>query len=393
MRKAALTSSQRYFNTLLHDADIIVGGTRPWDIQVKNPKFFDRLLTGGTLALGESYMDGWWECEALDEFFHRVLRHQLNRSIRYNPVTIFKIVQGWLYNRQSRRRARQVGERHYDTGNDLFSLMLDKHMAYSCAYWQNADTLEEAQEAKLDMICRKLQLRAGMRLLDIGCGWGSLVRYAAEKYDVEAVGITISSEQAQLAKERCQGLPVEIRLQDYRELEGSFDAVVSVGMFEHVGFKNYRTFMQVVRRCLNDNGLFLLHTIAANHTSRTGDPWFDKYIFPNGMLPSAGQLTSAVGNSYIIEDWHNFGVFYDKTLMAWYQNFRANWPRLSRTYGDHFYRMWSYYLLCMAGCFRARYLHVWQIILSPDARSAGYPSIRCPACGSSPAAARLHPAG
>jgi len=380
MRKVAMSTSQKYFQTLLHDADILIGGNRPWDIQVKNPRFFERVLAVGTLGLGESYMDGWWECEALDEFFCKVLQRQLNRAIRFNPVAICRYIQAWLHNRQNRRRARQVGEQHYDTGNDLFSLMLDKHMAYSCGYWQHASTLDEAQEAKLDMICRKLQLKPGMRLLDIGCGWGSMVQYAAEKYGVEAVGITVSDEQVQLARERCKGLRVEIRLQDYRELEGKFDAIVSVGMFEHVGYKNYRTFMGIVRKILSDNGLFLLHTIATNHTSLNGDPWFDKYIFPNGMLPSARQLTSAIEHHYVLEDWHNFGVYYDQTLMAWFQNFRDNWPQLSRSYGDHFYRMWSYYLLCMAGCFRARYLHVWQIVLSPNTRRTGYPSIRCPAC-------------
>nr|WP_268753218.1 cyclopropane fatty acyl phospholipid synthase [Desulfopila aestuarii] len=380
MRKVAMSTSQKYFQTLLHDADIIIGGNRPCDIQVKNPRFFERVLAVGTLGLGESYMDGWWECEALDEFFCKVLQRQLNRTIRFNTVDICRYIQAWLHNRQNRRRVKQVGEQHYDTGNDLFSLMLDKNMAYSCGYWQNASTLDEAQDAKLDMICRKLQLKPGMRLLDIGCGWGSMVRYAAEKYGVEAVGITVSEEQVQLARERCEGLQVEIRLQDYRELKGKFDAIVSVGMFEHVGYKNYRTFMEIVRKILNDNGLFLLHTIATNHTSLNGDPWFDKYIFPNGMLPSAKQLTSAIEHHYVLEDWHNFGVYYDQTLMAWFQNFRDNWPKLHRSYGDHFYRMWSYYLLCMAGCFRARYLHVWQVVLAPNTRKTGYPSIRCPAC-------------
>ncbi len=380
MRGSLLKSPRKYFTDLLAKADIVVNGSRPWDIRVKNKALFNRILANGSLALGEAYIDGWWECEALDEFIHKILRNQLDRKVRLTPPMVLNSLKARMCNRQSRRRADIVGKRHYDTGNDLFERMLDKHMAYSCAFWQGAKTLDEAQEAKLDMICRKLHLRPGMRLLDIGCGWGSLVEYAARHYGVEAVGITISKEQLAGAQKRCTGLPVEIRLQDYREVKETFDAVVSVGMFEHVGYKNYHTFMKVARRSLADDGLFLLHTIATNEKSRSCDPWFDKYIFPNGMLPSATQLAGAFEKRFILEDWHNFGVDYDKTLMAWYRNFIHSWPALKSRYSDNFFRMWCYYLLSLAGAFRARYMQVWQVVLSPMGVPGGYTSIRCPHC-------------
>ncbi|GAB4337189.1 MAG: cyclopropane fatty acyl phospholipid synthase [Desulfobulbaceae bacterium] len=373
-------SAEHAITELLSRADIKVNGNRPWDITVHNRDFFDRVMACGSLALGESYMDGWWDCEALDHFFFKLLREKITSREKINPPLILNHLKARLLNCQSRRRAYEVGEKHYDIGNDLFELMLDDHMAYSCGYWKDADNLDAAQEAKLDLICRKLRLVPGMKVLDIGCGWGSFVRYAARNYGVEAVGITISREQAKTARERCAGLPVEIRLQDYREVGERYDAVVSVGMFEHVGYKNYRTFMQVVRSCLSDDGLFLLHTIASNKSVRHCDPWFNKYIFPNGMLPSIKQIGDAVEKIFVMEDWHNFGIYYDRTLMAWYENFHRHWPQLKEKYGERFYRMWRYYLMSLAGGFRARHIQVWQIVLSPNGVIGGYPSLRCRDC-------------
>jgi len=237
-------------------------------------------------------------------------------------------------------------------------------------------TLDDAQEAKLELICRKLGLQTGMKLLDIGCGWGSLATYAAERYGVEVVGITVSSEQVDMARKLCAGMPVEIRLQDYRDVNEQFDRIVSVGMFEHVGYKNYRTYMQVVRRCLNDEGLMLLHTIGGNRPTRSVDPWIDKYIFPNGMLPSIGQLGRAIEGLFVMEDWHNFSADYDRTLMEWSRNLEANWGRLKNDYDERFHRMWKYYLLLCAGAFRARGNQLWQIVLSPKGVIGGLTSVR-----------------
>ncbi len=254
--------------------------------------------------------------------------------------------------------------------------MLDKSMNYSCGYWKDADTLDAAQESKMALICRKLQLAPGMRVLDIGCGWGGLAAFMARHCQVSVVGVTVSEQQMVLAKERCQGLPVDIRLQDYRDLNEPFDRVVSVGMFEHVGAGCYKTFMGVVNRCLKPQGLFLLHTIAGNRSVRSSDPWVCTYIFPNSMVPSSRQITEAAEKYFVLEDWHNFGPDYDPTLMAWYENFVANWEKIKHAYGNRFFRMWTYYLLACAGTFRARSNQLWQIVFSKGGVLPAYKSVR-----------------
>jgi cyclopropane-fatty-acyl-phospholipid synthase len=361
---------------LFSRAGIEIGGKNPWDISVHNDDFYNRVITWGSLGLGESYMDGWWDCEQLDEFFYRVLRTDIESQVKQNWKLLVNVVWARLFNMQSRRRAFQIGERHYDIGNDLFMKMLDKRMTYSCGYWQKADSLDEAQEHKLELICRKLGLQPGMKILDIGCGWGSLAGYAAEKYQVKVVGVTVSGEQVELARTLCENLPVEIRLQDYRDVDEKFDRIVSVGMIEHVGYKNYRTFMELTHRCLNDGGLFLLHTIGGIQSRTSVDPWINKYIFPNGMLPSIKQLGKAIEGLFVMEDWHSFGADYDKTLMVWYRNFEESWDELKANYDERFHRMWRYYLLSCAGSFRARKNQLWQIVLSKDGVRGGYTSIR-----------------
>ena len=286
------------------------------------------------------------------------------------------ILRQLLLNPQAPVRAFHVGERHYDIGNDVFEAMLDPTMSYSCGYWANADNLADAQRHKLELICRKLALQAGERLLDIGCGWGGLAHHAATHHGVEVVGITVSRQQCEFARHRCAGLPVRIEFQDYRELGGSFDKIVSVGMFEHVGPKNYPIYFDTVRRVLADDGLFLLHTIGDYTTTTTTDPWIEKYIFPNSKLPSAHQLTEVLERRFVIEDWHNFGPDYDRTLMAWWSNFDAGWPGLRNRYDLRFHRMWKYYLLSCAGFFRARQGQLWQLVLSKRQRSAIYRSVR-----------------
>jgi cyclopropane-fatty-acyl-phospholipid synthase len=361
---------------LLALAEVEIDGKHPWDIQIHNDEFYRRVLSQGSLGLGESYMDGWWDCEELDQFFYRIIRADLEHKVRLNWRLLLKALWARIYNLQSKARAYQIGERHYDLGNDLFENMLDKRLAYSCGYWRNARDLDEAQENKLDLICRKIGLKHGMRVLDIGCGWGSFVKYAAEKYGAEAVGITVSKEQVALASELCKGLPVEIRLQDYRDIDETFDHVVSVGMFEHVGYKNYRKFMKCVYKCLKDDGLFLLHTIGGNWSVKAPEPWTNKYIFPNGMLPSIKQIAASTEKLFIMEDWHNFSTDYDKTLMVWHRNFVESWDSIKSNYDERFYRMWRYFLLSSAGAFRARKNQLWQVLLSKHGVEGGYASIR-----------------
>ena len=356
---------------LLGLADVRIGGDRPWDIRVHDERLFARVMAEGSLGLGESYMDGWWDAERLDEFITRVLRAELDTRIQPWKEAL-GVAWAHVVNLQRRSRAFQIGRHHYDIGNDLFSRMLDRRMIYSCGYWANASTLDEAQEAKLDLVCRKLGLERGMRVLDIGCGWGGTAAFAAERYGVSVVGITVSEEQVKLARERWRGLPVEIRLQDYRDLDGAFDRVLSIGMFEHVGRKNYDTFMRVVRSHLVDGGLFLLHTIGSNVSLSRNDPWSERYIFPNSMLPSARQIATAIEGKFVLEDWHGFGPDYDTTLMHWHRNVELHWGELKDRYDERFYRMWTYFLLSSAGGFRARKNQLWQLVLSPHGVAGRY---------------------
>jgi len=360
---------------LLSLADVKINGDRPWDIQVHNDKLYTRFLAEGSLGVGESYMDGWWDCDRLDQLFDKVFMAELDAKIK--PLSyLFEAVKAKIVNMQRPSRAFRIGRHHYDMGNDLYRCMLDKRMIYSCAYWKDEKTLDQAQEAKLDLICRKLGLKSGMRVLDIGCGWGGTAKFAAQRYKVEVVGITVSDNQYQVGKELCRGLPVEIRMQDYRSLDGVFDRILSIGMIEHVGCKNYPTFMRVVKKRLKKDGLFLLHTIGGNSSVTSADPWINRYIFPDSILPSAKQLCTAFEGLFVLEDWHGFGVYYDKTLMYWFKNFHDNWDVLKKSYDERFYRMWKFYLLACAGAFRARMNQVWQIVLSPEGVPNGYQAQR-----------------
>jgi cyclopropane-fatty-acyl-phospholipid synthase len=361
---------------LLQLAGIRVNGNNPWDIKVYNEQFYTTALAGGSLSIGEAYVEKWWDFIQLDEFFSRALHADLENIIKKNWKLLPAIIFTKLFNRQSKSLAFHNGQKHYDLGNDLFTHMLDKRMVYTCGYWNGAATLDEAQEKKLDLTCRKLNLQPGMHVLDIGCGWGSFAKFAAENYSVQVTGITVSAEQVALGKKLCAGLPVEIKLMDYREVNEKFDCIVSLGMFEHVGYKNYRTYMQMTNRCLKDDGLFLLHTIGSNTSETLNDPWINKYIFPNSLLPSIKQIGKAMEGLFVMEDWHNFSADYDKTLIAWHDNFVNNWNALKDQFDEKFFRIWTYYLLMCAGSFRSRKNQLWQIVLSKKGIPGGYASIR-----------------
>jgi cyclopropane-fatty-acyl-phospholipid synthase len=353
-------------------ADIHLDGRRPWDIRVHDERFYARVLSAATLGLGESYMDGWWDCEALDELFFRAIRARLAERVGLNLRATVSFATAIGLNLQNKRRARRVGRKHYDLGNEFFQAMLDPAMQYSCGYFRETTDLAEAQLHKMALICRKLGLQSGMRLLDIGCGWGGLAKYAAEQHGCRVVGITISREQYAYASANCGGLPIEIRLQDYRYLNESFDRIVSVGMMEHVGYKNYRTYMKAASRCLVEDGIFLCHTIGDTRSRRESDPWIERYIFPNSLIPSASQVTRAAEGLFVLEDVHNFGVYYDSTLLAWDENFRGSWSQFESRYGERFYRMWRYYLLSCAAAFRARSLELYQFVFAKPGLLGGY---------------------
>jgi cyclopropane-fatty-acyl-phospholipid synthase len=373
---------KKLINDFVKPAGLKINGNQPWDVKINDPDVYKIILTGDTIALGEAYMDGKWDCDQIDELIHRLMTNNLVDAVttKAKIKLALGVVESKLFSHHnSKAKAFKVAETHYNLGNDLFQAMLDDRLVYTCGYWSGtpaAKTLNEAQEAKLDLVCRKIGLKAGMKVLDIGGGWGSFAKFAAEKYKAEVVNVTVSKEQVALANELCKGLTVENRLQDYRDIKGKFDRIVSIGMFEHVGYKNYRTYFKVAARCLKEDGIFLLHCIGANKSVTGTDPWIEKYIFPNSMLPSIEQIGKSIEDLFIMEDWHNFGPDYDKTLMQWYKNFQKAWPKLKENYDERFYRMWRLYLLSCAGLFRARHTQLWQIVLSPKGIPGGYKSVR-----------------
>jgi cyclopropane-fatty-acyl-phospholipid synthase len=374
-RNTRMKKEKELVTDLAARAGVIVNGAEPWDIQVHNEDFYGRVIQQLYLGLGESYMDGWWDCARLDEFFFKTIRADLEDELK-NWKLAARFLKARFFNYQKKSKAVEVAQKHYDIGNDLYERMLGRTMAYTCAYWKDAKTLDEAQDAKFELVCRKIGLQPGMRVLDLGCGFGSFLKYAATHYKITGVGVNISKEQVKFARESCHGLPVDFQLIDYRDMKGKFDRVVSIGLMEHVGYKNYRLLFKVAHDCLNEDGLFLLHNIG-NITSVTmADPWTNKYIFPNGHLPSIKQLAGSMEGLFMVEDLHNFGADYDKTLMAWHENFVANWPKLKGEYDERFYRMWVYYLLSCAGAFRARKIQLWQLVLSKKGAVGGYTSVR-----------------
>lgn len=354
-------------------ADIQFNGDRAWDIQVHDERFYNRVFKGGSLALGESYMDEWWDVQELDQFAEKITQNNIHSGLIKNPF-MHKLLSA-VTNLQSKARAFEVGEKHYDIGNDLYKEMLDERMVYTCALWDGVDNLDDAQEQKLDLICKKIGLKEGDHVLDIGCGFGGFAKYAAEQYGAKVTGITVSKEQKKIVEEVTKGLPVEVILSDYRDFEGRFDHVVSIEMFEAVGVKNFRVFMEKAHSFLKDDGLFLLQTIGSNTSHIAGDKWIDKYIFPNGILPSLKQVGESVEHLFITEDVYNFGADYDPTLVAWFKNFDGSWDKLKDKYGERFYRMWKYYLLMCAGAFRSRNLQDWQFVFSKEGVKGGYKRI------------------
>lgn len=355
---------RRKIEQLLNECGVEIDGDAPSDIHVFSQHFYARVLAHGSLGLGESYMDGWWDAKDLDGFLYRLLSARLDERTRtWHDLAAYCTAA--LFNLQRRSRAYQVGRQHYDLGNDVYECMLDRQMIYSCGYWESATTLEEAQEAKLDLVFRKLALQPGQHVLDVGCGWGGALRLAAMQHGIEGTGITVSQQQAAYARKSCKGLPVTILLQDYRDLHGSFDHIYSIGMFEHVGAKNYRTYVETIHRCLDRNGRFLLHTIGTAHPSNHTDPWMERYIFPNSMIPSQRQLAEAIDGLFVIDGWQRIGTHYDRTLLAWRKNFEDHWPNLRANRDERFFRMWRFYLSVSAASFRAKKNDVWQVLFTP----------------------------
>ena len=377
---ASRSAARRIVERALNEADVQLNGTRHWDITVHDDRFFERVLTHGSLGAGESYMDQWWDCDRIDDMAYRVLRHGFANNIGSPFRKFLATAQVLFRDLQKGQGARRVAQIHYDLPVSLFEAMLGTTMNYSCGYWREAGDLTAAQMSKMELICRKLGLKHGMRLLDIGCGWGGLAHYAATRYSSRVVGITVSDVQANYAVAKCRDLPVTIHCLDYRDASqnefGTFDAITSVGMLEHVGPKNYAKFFGVAANLLGPDGLLLVQTFGRER-SEPIDPWINRYIFPNSYVPSARELCDATNGLFVTEDWHNFGADYDRTLLAWEENFERWAEHTWKRTDPRAYRMWRYYLLTFAAGFRVRdRAQLWQLILAPRGVPGGYRSIR-----------------
>lgn len=371
-----INTAKQKIRELLSSAGITLNGDKPYDIQVYNEDFYPRIILEGGMGLGESYMDGWWDAEKVYDFIGRILRANLNHKVRTDFKLLPLYLKTKLLNLQTRSGSKKIVQHHYDLDNELFESFLDPYMQYTCAYFEGTDELNTAQRQKMELICQKLQLSPEDHVLEMGCGWGGLARYMAEHYGCRVTGLNISREQVNFAKEFCRGLPVNILEQDYRDASGKYDKIVIVGMMEHVGNKNYRNLMKIARRCLKDDGLFLIHTIGCDQSVTHSEPWTMKYIFPDSHVPSVRQFSTAAEGLFVLEDWHNMGINYYHTLVAWLENFENAWPRLKTRYDDRFFRMWKYYLAASAGSFKARKSQLWQVVLSKEGVPGGYSSIR-----------------
>ncbi len=363
------SESESIVRELFGHAGIEINGTNVGDIQVKDSRFYERLLRDASVGFGESYMEEWWETDALDVTINKICHGNLKQKIMGSWRMRALTVKALMLNLQAKARSGASVQAHYDIGNDLYTRMLDERMVYTCGYYKDPKaTLQEAQNAKLDLVARKVGLKPGMRVLDLGCGWGGMASWAAEKYGCSVVGVTLSKDQVALGNEKWgpngKKLDVELRLCDYRDVKGKFDRVVSIGMMEHVGPKNYRDMMRVIDRCLVDDGVALVHTIANNKSLRHGTPFIEKYIFPNAVAPSIAQMGRALEGLFVLEDLHNIGPDYDPTLMAWWANFDRTYSEISHRYDRRFYLMWKFYLLAAAGAARARDAQLYQIVIT-----------------------------
>jgi cyclopropane-fatty-acyl-phospholipid synthase len=356
--------AERLIRELFEGAGIRFGGPGPGDITVHDRRFYRRVLREPSLGMGESYMDGWWDSDAVDVLLERIMRANLRERITGSRRLRLLTLRALLSNPQSRSRSGRSVRAHYDIGNDLYQRMLDPRMVYTCGYWRQARTLAGAQEAKLDLVCRKLGLEPGMRVLDLGCGWGGLAGFAAERYGCSVVGVTLSRDQVELGRRMWAHLDVDLRLCDYRDVTGVYDRVSSIGMMEHVGPKNHRHMMRVVHRSLAPGGVALVHTIGANMRRRHGTPFVEKHLFPNAVSPSLAQLGEAIDGLFVPEDLHNIGPDYAPTLMAWWENFDRAYPELRHRYDERFRRLWRFYLQAAAGASRARDGQLFQVVLT-----------------------------
>jgi cyclopropane-fatty-acyl-phospholipid synthase len=349
---------------ILSTVDVRIGGSRPFDMQVHSDLFYKRVLLEGSVGLGESYMDGLWDCADLEELVFRFVESGIERRFRLLPGFVTMNALGHLVNRQPRSLGERTS-RHYNTDNDLFASFLGKYKNYSCAFYEEGDDLDTAQLKKMDLICDELCLRPGENVLDIGGGWGEIAKHMASR-GCRITSINIADEQMRAAREHCKGASVDVVKCDYRDVAGTFDKIAIIAMMSHVGHKNHRPLFETVHRHLAPDGLVFVDTVGSAVSLQNGNPWIDKYIFPGIVFPSIQQISRAVEGLFVIEAVRNFGASYVKTLRAWNANLRRAWPRLSHRHDERTRRMFEFFFLTVAGFFRARDFQNWYVVLSPE---------------------------
>ncbi len=367
MNSSKISRYERRAQELFALAGIKINGDQPCDIQVRNNAAFVRLFGYGSLGWGEAYVDGYWDCEQLDDFVCRCLIANLTGHFRPSDFLLF--LRARLLNRSFPTLA---VPKHYESGIELFEKMLDQRLIYSSGYWKNATTLNEAQEHKLDLVAEKLGLKAGMKVLDIGCGWGGAIRYFAERYKVSGLAVTTSKNQYDVACQTCKDLPIEIRLHDYREVSEQFDCSYSIEMLGHLKPKHYKHYFQFVNRTLREGGSHLVQVAGSSMRAVRSDPWVQRYIFPGGYVPAPSQLIAAAQASLNLEDWQILTKDHDQTFMAWHENLSAAWKDFEEEVDERTVRMWRYYLLSFAGVFRSNASQLWQIVFSKSAVNPTY---------------------
>ena len=345
---------------------------KPLTLKILNKKLNWKLLINPELSFPEAYMNGEIKIEngSLYDFLNLTFENLGRREINTSGYFIKKILHFWrfLTNYNLPLKSKKNVERHYDLGEDLYDLFLDKeHRQYSCAYWKSSnETLEQAQQNKINHIIKKLNLRPGHKVLDIGCGWGSMCFSIAKQSECEVTGITLSRNQYEYCKKRAKELGIDnqcnFELLDYRQLKGKFHRVVSVGMLEHVGRKFYKTYFKKIKDLMTDDGLGLIHTIGSTDPKGPPQPFIQKYIFPGGLVPSGSDLINAIEKTgLILSDMESLIHHYDKTLKSWLDRFLSNKEKAKRKYSERFCRMWEFYLAATSSAFHYRDLLVYQL--------------------------------
>jgi cyclopropane-fatty-acyl-phospholipid synthase len=366
-----IKSEKETVETFLNECEIQIDGANQGDIIVKDDRFYSMCINYGELGFGESYMYGYWDSKNLYETLYNGIKNCHKVSyMNLNSIAFNRYFNNMFYNNQTIDKASADVQAHYNKGNDLYERMLDKtNMQYTCGFFQDTNDLETAQIQKLNIIAQKLNLKPGEKLLDIGCGWGNLINFMTTNYGVKGIGITISSEQLKFCKEKYKdNKNAEFLLIDYRNIpdDMKFDKIVSVGMFEHVGKKNFEEYFDIVYKHLNDDGLALIHTMGQQSkmiNATAHSEWIDKYIFPGGEIPDWEDLSKIISKRFFIHDWHNFGKYYARTFEAWYNNINKRWNEIPN-YNEEFRRMWNFYLVSFIVNFDLCRLLLFQILIS-----------------------------